>query len=244
MAANYCKSKTLTALWTFFFISENCSKGKKTTWLLSIHNVFMANMLCFHQYKIINLAYFYTLDHEDNSVHFSKQTWRSQQLGSRRKEIYVSPNPQKYSGACATHDFHCYLWVVSQVDLSGDVVHGANPLRREKITHTHTQKQVSASCRSDTRRLTEWHQLWRMRQSPRPNARSAQWAWTALLFECDSRRWCRWRWKEYLISPLTSSYSLLLSAWRIIDLDAGEQCRDETTKLPLQLLSQYVCVCV
>lgn len=32
-------------------------------------------------------------------------------------------------------EYSTYLWVVSQIYLSGDVVHGTNPLRREGKKH-------------------------------------------------------------------------------------------------------------
>lgn len=133
-------------------------------------------------------------------------------------------------GVCASV---LYLWIVSQVNLSGDVVDGANPLKieRKKQINMHTQRLFGTSWRPVWSKMADqWHQLWQMCQShcemcAMRKVCNEPWQ-QGLLFECY--RWkCWWRWKEYLISSPTSSYSLLLSACRIIDLDAKEQCRDK-----------------
>lgn len=60
----------------------------------------------------------------------------------------------------------CYLGVVSQVDLSGDVVHSANPLRREKkmlpervisaVTDVSKSKTKYEEHTSECRQLLYW----------------------------------------------------------------------------------------
>lgn len=116
-----------------------------------------------------------------------------------------------------------YLWVVSQVDLSGDVVHSANPLRKKQI-------HVNSSTRNP------WHdkRLWQPSQdeskSTTEDVNHTNETWQLPL--C-----CRIELNTVVQTAsftLTSSYSLLLSACRIIDLKVSM-----TTEAPIRRMHPY-----